>query len=109
MTEKVMEQLSILPVAGVQWGVSYAGIKASAVDADNASTNQTPKNDLALMALAAGTVLSGVFTRNAFSAAPVKIARNRMQAIADSSNQNAIYLLINSGNANAGTGAAGYA
>lgn len=109
MAEQVMEQLSILPVAGVQWGVSYAGIKASAVDADSASSNQTSKNDLALMALAAGTVLSGVFTRNAFSAAPVKIARNRMQAIADSSNQNAIYLLINSGNANAGTGAAGYA
>jgi len=105
----VMEQLSILPVAGVQWGVSYAGIKASAVDADSASSNQTSKNDLALMALAAGTVLSGVFTRNAFSAAPVKIARNRMQAIADSSNQKPIYLLINSGNANAGTGAAGYA
>jgi glutamate N-acetyltransferase/amino-acid N-acetyltransferase len=105
----VTEHPSILPVAGVQWGVSYAGIKASAVDADNTLQSETPKNDLALMALSAGTVLSGVFTRNAFSAAPVKIARQRMLAIANSTHQNPIYLLINSGNANAGTGAAGYA
>ena len=105
----VTEHLSILPVAGVQWGTSYAGIKASAINAGDALKDETPKHDLALMALAAGTVLSGVFTRNAFSAAPVKIARNRMQAIADSAHQNPIYLLINSGNANAGTGAAGYA
>ena len=105
----VTEHLSILPVAGVQWGTSYAGIKASAVVAGDAIKNETPKHDLAVMALASGTVLSGVFTRNAFSAAPVKIARNRMQAIADSAHQNPIYLLINSGNANAGTGAAGYA
>jgi len=108
-TLTVTEHLSILPVAGVQWGTSYAGIKASAVDAVDALKNETPKHDLAVMALAAGTVLSGVFTRNAFSAAPVKIARNRMQAIADSAHQHPIYLLINSGNANAGTGAAGYA
>jgi glutamate N-acetyltransferase/amino-acid N-acetyltransferase len=105
----VTEHPSILPVAGVQWGVSYAGIKASAVDADNTLQSETPKNDLALMALSAGTVLSGVFTRNAFSAAPVKIARQRMLAIANSTHQIPIYLLINSGNANAGTGAAGYA
>ncbi|MBT5293391.1 MAG: bifunctional glutamate N-acetyltransferase/amino-acid acetyltransferase ArgJ [Cellvibrionales bacterium] len=105
----VTEHPSILPVAGVQWGVSYAGIKASAVDADNTLQSETPKNDLALMALSAGTVLSGVFTRNAFSAAPVKIACQRMLAIANSTHQNPIYLLINSGNANAGTGAAGYA
>jgi glutamate N-acetyltransferase/amino-acid N-acetyltransferase len=105
----VTEHPSILPVAGVQWGVSYAGIKASAVDADNTLQSETPKNDLALMALSAGTVLSGVFTRNAFSAAPVKIACQRMLAIANSTHQIPIYLLINSGNANAGTGAAGYA
>ena len=102
------DELSILPVAGVQWGVSYAGIKTSGVVPQSVNT-ETPKNDLALMALVSGTVLSGVFTRNAFSAAPVKIAQNRMQAIAQSSHQQPIYLLINSGNANAGTGAAGYA
>ena len=102
------DELSILPVAGVQWGVAYAGIKTSGV-VPHAENTETLKNDLALMALIPGTVLSGVFTRNAFSAAPVKIARNRMQAIAQSSHQQPSYLLINSGNANAGTGAAGYA
>ena len=101
-------ELSILPVAGVQWGVAYAGIKTLGV-VPHAENTEAPKNDLALMALIPGTVLSGVFTRNAFSAAPVKIARNRMQAIAQSSYQLPTYLLINSGNANAGTGAAGYA
>ena len=102
------DELSIRPVAGVQWGVAYAGIKTSGV-VPHAENSEAPKNDLALMALIPGTVLSGVFTRNAFSAAPVKIAHNRMQAIAQSSHQQPTYLLINSGNANAGTGAAGYA
>lgn len=101
------DNLRILPVAGVQWGVTYAGIKTSGVVPEDAGNK--PKNDLAVMALTAGTVLSGVFTRNAFSAAPVKIAQSRLQTIAQSSNPDPIYLLINSGNANAGTGAAGYA
>ena len=56
-----------------------------------------------LIELAEGTQSAAVFTQNAFCAAPVQIAK---QHISETSPR---YLLINSGNANAGTGKAGYA
>jgi glutamate N-acetyltransferase/amino-acid N-acetyltransferase len=77
------------PVAGIRLGVTSAGIK-------------TPgRPDLVVMELAAGSSVAAVFTRNAFCAAPVHIAREHWQA------GSVRYLLVNTGNANAGTGARG--
>ena len=50
------------------------------------------------MELASGSVCSAVFTRNAFCAAPVSVAREHVK------NTSPEYLLVNTGNANAGTG-----
>ena len=57
--------------------------------------------DLVLIEVPEEATLAGVFTRNAFCAAPVKIAREHLGAA------NPRYFLINTGNANAGTGAEG--
>ncbi len=61
------------------------------------------RDDLVLIELAEGASAAAVFTRNAFCAAPVTVARQHLQQ------QPPRYLLINSGNANAGTGDAGFA
>ena len=72
-------------LAGVEAGVRYANRK-----------------DLALIEICEGAAVSGVFTRNAFCAEPVKICREHL------GKESARYLVINSGNANACTGDAGY-
>ena len=59
------------------------------------------RDDLVLIELAEGGACAAVFTRNAFCAAPVTVAREHLARGA------VRYLLINSGNANAGTGAPG--
>ena len=78
-------------VAGVQLGVAQAGIKKADHD------------DLVVIALAPGTHTSALFTKNAFRAAPVQLAETHLAA-ADTQPR---YLLINTGNANAGTGETG--
>lgn len=78
-------------VAGVDLAAATAGLKASG------------RSDVALVRLAAGTQTAAVFTRNAFCAAPVRLARSHLAAAG------ARLLLINSGCANAGTGTAGEA
>ena len=78
----------LLPVPGVRLATVSAGIK-------------TPgRKDLVLMELAPGSSSVGVFTQNAFCAAPVTVAKEHLLA---SENQPS-YLLVNTGNANAGTG-----
>ncbi len=79
----------LLPIAGVRWGIAAAGIKYA------------DRNDLALMEIPPGAATAAVYTRNAFCAAPVTLARQH--GVVASTR----YLLINSGNANAGTGEAG--
>ena len=79
-------------VAGVQLGVAQAGIKKANHD------------DLVVIALAPGTRTSALFTRNAFRAAPVQLAEAHLAA----AQAQPRYLLINTGNANAGTGEAGF-
>ncbi len=74
------------------------GIRLAAV---NAGIRYKNRNDVLLMELAEGTQVAAVFTRNAFCAAPVTVAREHLAAAEPR------YLLINAGNANAGTGAAG--
>ena len=79
--------MSIL-VPGVRLGVAQAGIK------------KPGKDDVALIELAPESTVAGVFTQNAFCAAPVQVAREQL-----SESDGAIrYWLINTGNANAGTG-----
>jgi glutamate N-acetyltransferase/amino-acid N-acetyltransferase len=76
-------------VNGIKLGTACAQIK------------QAERDDLALLELAPESSCAAVFTRNAFCAAPVTIARQHLAAT------NPRYLLINSGNANAGTGIRG--
>jgi len=80
-----------MKIDGVRLGVAQAGIKKPDYD------------DLTLIELAPGTVTAGMFTQNAFCAAPVVVAKNHLQA----SHHRPAYWLINTGNANAGTGEKG--
>lgn len=82
----------IYPIAGARLAAVAAGIRYQ------------NRQDLVLMELAATATTAAVFTRNAFAAAPVQVAREHLQNTAHSR-----YLLINSGNANAGTGIRGLA
>ncbi|UCE89607.1 MAG: bifunctional glutamate N-acetyltransferase/amino-acid acetyltransferase ArgJ [Pseudomonadota bacterium] len=76
-------------IDGVRLAATAAGIKAGG------------RSDLVLIELAPGTQTAAVFTRNAFCAAPVVVAREHLRHAAPR------FLLINSGNANAGLGAPG--
>ncbi len=80
-----------LPIAGVRLSSVESGIRYA------------NRRDLVLVELAIGTKTSAVFTQNAFCAAPVVVAREHLAAKAPR------YFLINTGNANAGTGAQGLA
>src|SRR5690606_31043891 len=73
------------------------GARVAAVEANVRYSNRL---DLVVMELAPGTTVAGVFTRNAFCAAPVQVSRKHLQE----SGGQVRYLLINTGNANAGTG-----
>jgi len=75
-----------------------AGIRLSA---QAARVRYEDRDDLVVMELAKGSRCAAVFTRNAFCAAPVIVAREHLAQTSPR------YLLINSGNANAGTGAPG--
>jgi glutamate N-acetyltransferase/amino-acid N-acetyltransferase len=77
---------------------SISGVRVAAVAA---GIRYRDRDDLALIELAEGTTSAATFTRNAFCAAPVQIAREHLAATAPR------WLLINAGNANAGTGARG--
>ncbi len=81
----------LLPVPGVRLGTTCAGIK------------KPGRKDLVVVELAEGSRCAGVFTRNAFCAAPVTVAREHLQATGGEVR----YLLVNTGNANAGTGGRG--
>lgn len=76
------------PVSGVALGTACAGIK------------QHVRDDILLIQMVEQATCAAVFTRNAFCAAPVHVARKHLQC-------QPRWLLINSGNANAGTGQQG--
>lgn len=85
--------VELLPVSGVRLATVSAGIKKSG------------RKDLVLLEMAPGSHCVGVFTRNAFCAAPVIVAKAHLQAV----DSRPTWLLINTGNANAGTGDRGLA
>ncbi len=78
------------PVSGVELGVAMAGIK------------KPGRRDLLVMRLAPGASVAGVFTKNRFCAAPVLLAKKHLGSAVRA-------LVVNTGNANAGTGKDGLA
>ena len=82
-------------VPGVRIGVAEAGIR------------KVGRKDLTVFLLDEGTAVAGVFTRNRFCAAPVQVCREHLASAASVKGVRAI--VINTGNANAGTGQDGLA
>ena len=80
----------LYPIAGLRIGVTEAGIRKVA------------RKDLTLVLLDPGASVSGVFTQNRFCAAPVQICREHLARTAE-----VRAIVINTGNANAGTGQEG--
>jgi len=80
----------LLPVAGVSLGIAQAGIKYAG------------RKDLLVVKLDEGATVAGVFTTNRFCAAPVTVAREHLAV-----NKGIRALVVNTGNANAGTGEQG--
>ena len=78
------------PVPGVRIGVAMAGVR------------KANRRDLVVFDLAEGSAVAGVFTTNRFCAAPVQICQQRL-----AEGRAVRALLVNTGNANAGTGADG--
>ena len=79
------------PVPGFKLGTTSAGVKTIG------------RSDLVVMEIAAGSSVAGVFTKNAFCAAPVQLTKAHME-VAESR-----FFVTNTGNANAGTGEQGKA
>ncbi|MFC0711636.1 bifunctional glutamate N-acetyltransferase/amino-acid acetyltransferase ArgJ [Azorhizophilus paspali] len=79
---------TLYPVPGFELGIASAGIK------------RPGRKDVVVMRCIEGSTVAGVFTLNAFCAAPVVLAKQRVQG-------SVRYLLTNTGNANAGTGEPG--
>ncbi len=92
--EKMSVNLSVFDafhqINGLKIGFSNAGIK------------QTERQDLVVFELVDTATTAGIFTQNAFCAAPVQICKAHLEK------SDTQYLVINTGNANAGTGKAGY-
>ena len=78
---------TLYPIAGVRIGVTEAGIR------------KANRKDLTVVLMDAGVSVSGVFTSNRFCAAPVQLCREHL-----ATSQAMRAMLINTGNANAGTG-----
>ena len=82
----------LCPVPGIRWGVVEAGVR------------KQNRKDVSICVLDEGSQVDAVFTENRFCAAPVQVCRTHL------ANGDAIRaLVINTGNANAGTGASGLA
>ena len=83
---------SLHAVRGVKLGITMAGVR------------KANRRDLTVVTVPAGTSVAGVFTTNRFCAAPVQLCRNHL-----AHGPGVRALVINTGNANAGTGAEGLA
>ncbi|MDQ3058035.1 MAG: bifunctional glutamate N-acetyltransferase/amino-acid acetyltransferase ArgJ [Pseudomonadota bacterium] len=82
----------LYPVPGVRWGIAEAGIR------------KVNRKDLAVLLLDEGASVGGVFTQNRFCAAPVQLCREHLAKNAGQEGMGIRAMLINTGNANAGTG-----
>lgn len=84
-----MNASTVFPVPGIRLATASAGIR------------KPGRQDLLLVEIAEGATTAAMFTRNAFCAAPVILSKQHLSVTSPR------YLLINSGNANAGTGEQG--
>ncbi|MDP2818186.1 MAG: bifunctional glutamate N-acetyltransferase/amino-acid acetyltransferase ArgJ [Polaromonas sp.] len=84
----------LYPVPGVRWGITEAGIR------------KVGRKDLSVLLLDEGASVGAVFTQNRFCAAPVQLCREHLAKNGGKS-LGIRAMLINTGNANAGTGADG--
>ncbi|MEW9897006.1 bifunctional glutamate N-acetyltransferase/amino-acid acetyltransferase ArgJ [Chitinivorax sp. PXF-14] len=84
-----IDPAQLFPVAGVELGYACAGIK------------KPNRKDVLVLRLAEGASVAGVFTQNRFCAAPVLVSKDHL------GHGNIRALVINTGNANAGTGEKG--
>lgn len=82
----------LIPINGIRLASVHSGIKTN-----------SEISDLVLVEISESARLAAVFTTNKFCAAPVTVAKEHL-----ANNQSSRFLLINSGNANAGTGKRGY-
>ena len=80
----------LLPIAGVRIGVVQAGVRKAG------------RKDVTLMLIEPGASVGGVFTQNRFCAAPVQVCREHL-----ASGHGVRAIVVNTGNANAGTGEEG--
>ena len=85
-----LSQDGLYPVSGVELGVAQAGIR------------KANRDDVTVIKLAAGSTVCGVFTKNRYCAAPVQVCREHLMKA-----HGIRALVINTGNANAGTGEKG--
>lgn len=83
------------PVAGLELGYAMAEIK------------KQNRKDLCVIRLEDGATVAGVFTKNRFCAAPVQICRENLEKV-KAAGKSIRALMVNTGNANAGTGESGY-
>jgi glutamate N-acetyltransferase/amino-acid N-acetyltransferase len=84
------------PVNGIELGFAEAGIK------------KPNRKDVLVLKLAEGATVAGVFTKNRFCAAPVQVSKANLAAVAGGGKPIRA-LVVNTGNANAGTGETGLA
>ncbi|MFT4191266.1 MAG: bifunctional glutamate N-acetyltransferase/amino-acid acetyltransferase ArgJ [Comamonas sp.] len=87
---------TLLPIAGVRIGYAEAGVR------------KANRKDVTVFLLDEGVAVAGVFTQNRFCAAPVQVCRESLQAAA-AGGPGIRALVVNTGNANAGTGEDGLA
>jgi glutamate N-acetyltransferase/amino-acid N-acetyltransferase len=86
----IPSESSVHAVAGIEIGIAEAGIR------------KANRRDLTVFKLAEGTAVAGVFTRNRFCAAPVQVCQTHLAG-----GQGIRAMVVNTGNANAGTGEPG--
>ena len=84
--DNVTKLPNLTPISGFELGTASAGVK------------EFGRLDFVLMKLIEGSGIAAIFTRNAFCAAPVFVAKKSMY-----SEHSTQYLIVNTGNANAGT------
>lgn len=86
---------NVLAVPGVRLGIAEAGVR------------KVGRKDLTVILLDEGTAVAGVFTQNRYCAAPVQVCREHLKQVTAGTDTQIRALVINTGNANAGTGAKG--
>jgi len=85
----------LTPIQGIRLGWAESNIK------------QPNRKDLLVIEISEGSAVSGVFTQNRFCAAPVTLCKKHLAAVKNNEVTGIKALVINTGNANAGTGEQG--